>query len=58
MGQVLIRNLDDAILTDYRRAAKDHGRSLEAKLRDALALASDVEGMMLIREDRDGLRDA
>lgn len=39
MGQVLIRNLDDAILTDYRRAAKTNGRSLEAELREALAQA-------------------
>lgn len=37
MGQVLIRNLDDALLTDYRRAAKSNGRSLEAELREALA---------------------
>ncbi|UVO52250.1 hypothetical protein M0208_17670 [Sphingomonas sp. SUN019] len=37
MGQVLIRNLDDALLTDYRRAAKNNGRSLEAELRAALA---------------------
>ena len=37
MGQVLIRNLDDALLTDYRRAAKTNGRSLEAELREALA---------------------
>lgn len=39
MGQVLIRNLDDALLTDYRRAAKTNGRSLEAELREALAQA-------------------
>ncbi|MDF0489365.1 hypothetical protein PX554_14605 [Sphingomonas sp. H39-1-10] len=36
MGQVLIRNLDDGLLEDFRRAAKDGGRSLEAELRDAL----------------------
>ncbi len=39
MGQVLIRNLDDGLLTEYRRAAKDNARSLEAELRDALARA-------------------
>lgn len=39
MGQVLIRNLDDALLTEYREAAKAKGRSLEAELRDALASA-------------------
>jgi plasmid stability protein len=37
MGQVLIRNLDDALIADYKQAAVDRGRSLEAELRDALA---------------------
>jgi plasmid stability protein len=39
MGQVLIRNLDEALLDDYRGAAKRAGRSLEAELRAALAKA-------------------
>ena len=39
MGQVLIRNLDDAVIADYRRAAASKGRSLEAELREALAQA-------------------
>jgi plasmid stability protein len=39
MGQALIRNLDDAILDDYREAARRNGRSLEAELREALARA-------------------
>jgi plasmid stability protein len=37
MGQVLIRNLDDALIADYKRAAAGHGRSLEAELREVLA---------------------
>lgn len=37
MGQVLIRNLDDALIADYKLAAVAHGRSLENELRDALA---------------------
>ena len=37
MGQVLIRNLDDALIADFRRVAKANGRSLEAELREALA---------------------
>jgi plasmid stability protein len=37
MGQVLIRNLDDGLIADYKQAAVDHGRSLEAELREALA---------------------
>lgn len=36
MGQVLIRNLDDEVLQDYREAARNAGRSLEAELRDLL----------------------
>ena len=37
MAQALIRNLDDDLLADYRSAAKENGRSLEAELRDGLA---------------------
>ena len=36
MKQVLIRNLDDALLADYRAAAAHNQRSLEAELRSAL----------------------
>ncbi len=39
MGQALIRNLDDALLEDYREAARRNGRSLEAELRAVLAQA-------------------
>lgn len=37
MGSVVIRNLDDAIIDNYRTKAELNGRSLEAELRDALA---------------------
>lgn len=39
MAQALIRNVDDDLLADFRRAAKRNGRSLEAELRDALKRA-------------------
>jgi plasmid stability protein len=39
MGQVLIRNLDDSLIEDFRRVARTNGRSLEAELREALAQA-------------------
>jgi antitoxin FitA len=39
MGQALIRNLEDRLLDQYRRAAKANGRSLEAELREALRRA-------------------
>lgn len=34
---MLIRNLDDDLIADYKRSAQDNGRSLEAELRDVLA---------------------
>lgn len=37
MAQALIRNLDDDLLDDYRRAAKLNRRSLEGELREGLA---------------------
>ncbi|HKT16345.1 MAG TPA: hypothetical protein VJR87_13180 [Allosphingosinicella sp.] len=39
MGQVLVRNLEDELLADYREAARRNHRSLEAELRDALRRA-------------------
>jgi plasmid stability protein len=39
MAQTLIRNLDDELLADYREAARQNKRSLEAELRDALRRA-------------------
>jgi plasmid stability protein len=42
MGQVLIRNLDDALLADYREAAQRNQRSLEAELREALRLVRPI----------------
>ncbi len=39
MGQALIRNIDDALLADYKQAAIRNQRSLEAELREALGRA-------------------
>jgi plasmid stability protein len=36
MAQVLIRNIDDDLIEDYRHSAKRNNRSLEAELREAL----------------------
>jgi plasmid stability protein len=36
MGQVLIRNLDDEMVEEFRISAKANGRSLEAELREVL----------------------
>jgi plasmid stability protein len=37
MGQILIRNLDDAVLDALRRRAAEHGASLEEEARRAIA---------------------
>lgn len=42
MGQALIRNLDDALISDYREAAARNQRSLEAELREALRRARPI----------------
>lgn len=39
MGQLLIRNVDPALVEDYKRAAAANSRSLEAELRLALEAA-------------------
>lgn len=38
MGKILIRNLDDDLIADYREAAERNHRSLEAELREALRM--------------------
>ena len=40
MGQVLIRNVDDAVIAALRARAAARGLSLEAELRDVLARAA------------------
>ena len=40
MAQVLIRNLDDQVVTALRRKAELHGHSLEQELRLTLTAAS------------------
>ena len=40
MGQVIVRNLDDAVIEAHRRRAKARGVSLEQELRDVLSRAA------------------
>lgn len=40
MAQVLVRNLDDGVVTALKRRAERHGRSLEQELRDILSRAA------------------
>lgn len=42
MGQILIRNLDDELIADYREAAERNNRSMEAELREALRVMRPV----------------
>jgi plasmid stability protein len=50
MGQVLIRNVDDAVLTALRERAAARGLSLEAELRDVLTRAAGHPRAELIAE--------
>jgi plasmid stability protein len=50
MGQVLIRNLDDAVIQALKMRAAAHGVSLEAELRDMLTRQSRSPRAALIQE--------
>lgn len=55
MSNVLVRNLDDAVVEEHKRRARDQGISLEEQLRRVLAeaatptLAEILEDMARIR---------
>lgn len=40
MAQIIVRNLDDAVVETLKRRAKKAGRSLEAEARDVLSNAT------------------
>ena len=40
MANLLLRNVDDEVLTQLKAAAKAHGRSLQAEIHDVLRNAS------------------
>ena len=46
MGQLIVRNLDEALVLALKRRAARHGRSAEAEHREILreALSSEVDG--------------
>jgi plasmid stability protein len=52
MGQVIIRNLDDAVIETHRRRAKARGVSLEQELRDLLGRAAKPSREELLEEMR------
>ena len=43
MARVLIRELDDEIVTKLKARARSHGRSLEAELREILQRAASAD---------------
>jgi plasmid stability protein len=56
MAQVLIRNVDDAVVENLKARAKRHGVSLEAELRDILqreAMPRSMEEIRSILEELD-----
>jgi plasmid stability protein len=52
MGQVIVRNLDDAVIESHRRRAKARGVSLEQELRDVLSRAARPTREELLQEMR------
>ncbi|MFN3348614.1 FitA-like ribbon-helix-helix domain-containing protein [Pseudorhodoplanes sp.] len=55
MGQVLVRNLDDAVIENLKFKAEMKGRSLEQELRELLTAAAPLtaeEKIALIRKIR------
>ena len=52
MGQVIVRNLDDAVIETHRRRAKARGVSLEQELRDVLGRAAKPSREELLEEMR------
>ncbi|SPE22344.1 Plasmid stability protein StbC (fragment) [Burkholderiales bacterium] len=55
MAQVLVRNLDEQVVTALRRKAELHGHSLEQELRVALTAAARLtneERLALVRRVR------
>ena len=64
MGDVRVRKLDDWVVGWFRAQAKQHGRSLEGELRDALtqevlrrkkAIAAELRADLQELEDKHGL---
>jgi hypothetical protein len=49
MGQVIVRQLDDAVIEEHRRVARARGVSLEQQLRDVLTTAARARCEELVR---------
>lgn len=49
MGQVIVRQLDDAVIEEHRRLARARGVSLEQQLRDVLTTSARARRDELVR---------
>jgi plasmid stability protein len=49
MGQVIVRQLDDAVIEAHRRKAKARGVSLEQELREVITHAARFDREQLVR---------
>ena len=49
MGQVIVRQLDDAVIEEHRRVARARGVSLEQQLRDTITEAAKRRREELVR---------
>ena len=56
MGQILVRNLPDAVKEGLRRRAERHCRSVEAEAREILSAAVAVDPVLAWLDDSDDLR--
>ena len=56
MGQVLVRNLDDAVIERLKQKAQARGTSLEQVAREALAAAAQLDDRKAWADRADALR--
>jgi antitoxin FitA len=52
MAQIVVRNLDDALVERLKAKARDHGQSLEQTVRDILREAARPSRQELVEEAR------
>ncbi len=52
MGQLVVRNIENAVKTRLQRRAQRHGRSMEEEVRDILRSAVSAEGYVPAADSR------
>lgn len=56
MGDVLVRNLDDAVIASLKQRASENSRSLQAELNEILVRAASHVSLSEAREAAAGIR--